>query len=459
MNFIPVILSGGSGTRLWPVSRSKFPKQFSELFDESLFLKTLHRLKPFGSPWVVTNQSMKILTDTVMRSAGVPSEQSLYEPEARNTAPAIALICKVLELKGEVNSIAGVFPSDHLIQNTETFKNALQLSIECAKKGQVVTIGIKPTFPATGYGYIEVRENLFLEKSGLKAFQTNGFREKPSETLAREFIQSGNFYWNGGMFIFEVATMIRHLSVLMPELWQEMNKLQPDLSNFKEVYSRCPAQSIDYGVMEKLQEQVCVPCDLGWNDVGSWDEISKLTEPSDALEVGGNGNFSFSKQGRLIAFVDTDDLIVVDTADAILVSKKGSSQKVKHVVEALQAKRDLRVSDHVFEYRPWGRFEILRDTNDFKSKVIHVNPEQQLSYQSHSKRAEHWVIIKGHPEVVLNDKVHKLNPGESIYIPLGAKHRIRNPSQNEVVEFVEVQVGTYFGEDDIVRYQDDYKRS
>ena len=459
MTFIPAILSGGSGTRLWPVSRSKFPKQFCELFDESLFLKTLNRLKLFGSPWVVTNHTMKVLTDSVMGVAGVPLEQALYEPEARNTAPAIGLLCKLLEYKGELNSVVGIFPSDHLIQNLDTFKNAINLAVECAKKGQVVTIGIKPTFPSTGYGYIEIQGGSFMELAGLTALQTKGFHEKPNEALAHEFIQSGNFYWNGGMFIFEVATMIRHFQKLMPELWRELSKLKSDLSNLKEVYSNCPSQSIDYGIMEHLQEQVCVPCDLGWNDVGSWDEIAKLSDSSEMIEVGGKGNFAYSKQGRVTAFVDTDDLIVVDTADSILVSKKGSTQKVKNVVDHLQSHRDVRASEHIFEYRPWGRFEILRDTNEFKSKVIHVNPGQQLSYQSHAKRAEHWVMIKGHPEVVLNDVVHKLNPGESIYIPLGAKHRIRNPSQNEVVEFVEVQVGSYFGEDDIVRYQDDYKRT
>ncbi len=458
MKFIPTILSGGSGTRLWPVSRTQFPKQFCELFEESLFIKTLSRLKPLGSPWVVTNQSLKTLTDTAMRQSGIPLNQALYEPKANNTAPAIALLCRVLEQKGDLKSVVGIFPSDHLIQNEETFARVLQLGIECAQKGQVVTLGIKPTYPATGYGYIELQDQPFLKKAGDSALYTKGFREKPSEDIAKEMIRAGNFYWNGGMFIFEVATMISHLRRLMPETWAAISELKPDFSNLAEVYSRCPAQSIDYGIMEKLKEQVCIPCDLGWNDVGSWDEIAKLGESSEKIEVSGHGNFAFSKEGRVTTFVDTNDLIVVDTADAILVSKKGSTQKVKQIVEQLQAKKDVRASEHPFEFRPWGRFEILRDTERYKSKVIHVNPGQQLSYQSHQKRAEHWVIIQGHPEVVLNDVVHRLNPGESIYIPQGAKHRIRNPKSDEMVEFIEVQVGTYFGEDDIVRYQDDYQR-
>ncbi len=458
MAFIPVILSGGSGTRLWPLSRTQFPKQFCDLFEESLFLKTLRRLNPLGSPWVVTNQTMKVLTENVLREAGVPVAQALYEPKANNTAPAIALLCKVFEQQDRTDAVIGVFPSDHLIQNETAFQSAIRLAETCAKQGQVATIGIRPTHPATGYGYIEVGTTPFVTEKEVTAYRTLGFREKPDLKTAEGFLNAGTFLWNGGMFVFQVKTMIACLKELMPETWEVMNALSPDLSNLKELYERCPAQSIDYGVMEKLKTQVCIPCDLGWSDVGSWDEIAKLGKSSEMLEVGGSGNFAYSNQGRLTTFIDTDDLIVVDTADALLVAKKNSTQNVKHAVEQLVRNRDKRAQEHPFEFRPWGRFEILRDTDAYKSKVIHVNPGQQLSYQSHAKRAEHWVIIKGEPEVVLNDVVHALKPGQNIYIPQGAKHRIRNPGK-ELVEFIEVQVGTYFGEDDIVRYQDDYQRS
>ena len=419
---------------------------------------TLMRLKALGSPWVITNEALKVLTETVMRDAGVPTSQALFEPKANNTAPAIAFLCKALESKGMKDSIVGIFPSDQLIQNEKSFQESVKLGIECAKKKQVVTLGIKPTYPATGYGYIEVNAGSFMESNGLQARPTKGFREKPNEQTAEEFIQAGNFFWNAGMFIFEVQTMIQHFQTLMPETWKVIQELKPDLSNLKEVYARCPSQSIDYGIMEKLKEQVCIPSDLNWNDVGSWDEISKLTPNADVIQVGGEKNFAYSKENRVISFVDVYDIIVVDTPDALLVTRRGSSQKVKQVVDELNKRKDARAHEHTFEYRPWGRFDILKDTPDFKSKVIQVNPSQQLSYQSHAKRAEHWVIVKGHPEVVLNDVTHTLKPGESIYIPMGAKHRIRNPHATEVVEFVEVQVGTYFGEDDIVRYQDDYKR-
>jgi mannose-1-phosphate guanylyltransferase/mannose-6-phosphate isomerase len=463
MKFIPTILSGGAGTRLWPVSRTKFPKQFCDLFDQSLFRMTLDRLTQLGSPWVVTNESLKILTETVMREAAVPIPQALYEPKANNTAPAIAFLCKVLLQKGEDRAVVGIFPSDHLVEKTENFQAAVKLGIECAAQGQVVTLGIKPTFPATGYGYIEIAPDVFKAgAAGLKAQPTRGFREKPNEQTAEDFIQAGNFFWNAGMFIFEVRTMIGHFQKWMPELWSVMEQLKPDLSNLKEVYARCPSQSIDYGIMEKIKEQVCIPCDLGWSDVGSWDEIAKLQESADSFQVDASGNFVFSRQNKVVGFVDVSNLVVVDTADALLIARKGSTQKVKNLLESVakapNPKTSVVASEHPFEYRPWGRFEILRDTDAFKSKVIHVNPGQQLSYQSHAKRAEHWVITKGAPEVTLNDVIHRLKAGESIYIPTGAKHRIRNPHASDVVEFVEVQVGSYFGEDDIVRYQDDYQR-
>jgi mannose-1-phosphate guanylyltransferase/mannose-6-phosphate isomerase len=455
---IPVILSGGSGTRLWPLSRTHYPKQFCDVFDESLFKKTAKRLMTFGSPWVVTNQSMRVLTESVLNEIKVPLIQALYEPKARNTAPAVALICKVLSDRGMADSIAGIFPSDHLIQNEIAFSNAIQLGIACAKQGQVVTLGIQPTFPATGYGYIEVLPKVYAESTSMKAHVTAGFREKPNEATAQEFIAGKAHYWNAGMFIFKVSKMIYHFQTLMPDLWAEITKLNADLSNLSEVYQRAPAQSVDYGIMEKLKDQVCIPCDLDWSDVGSWDEIAKLTQSSPTVQIQAHGNYAFSNQGRLVSLVGVDDLIVVDTADALLISKKGSTQLVKQVTEALNSKQDNRAHDHTFEFRPWGRFEVLRNTTDFKSKVIHVNPGQRLSYQSHKKRAEHWVITQGHPEITLNDQVTRLKPGESIYIPQGAKHRIANPSPTDMVEFIEVQIGTYFGEDDITRYQDDYQR-
>ncbi|MBS1957886.1 MAG: mannose-1-phosphate guanylyltransferase/mannose-6-phosphate isomerase [Bdellovibrionales bacterium] len=466
MEFIPTILSGGAGTRLWPVSRTKFPKQFCDIFNSSLFQMTLDRLSKLGSPWVVTNEGLKVLTETALRNSAIPVEQALFEPKANNTAPAIAFLCKVLQQQGKQKSVVGIFPSDHLVDNAKNFEAAVKLGIECAQKGQVVTLGIKPTYPATGYGYIEITKDVFKTSGGLSAQPTKGFREKPNFDTAENFIAAGNFFWNAGMFIFEAATMIEHFKKWMPDLWAVIDTLAPNFNNLKEVYARCPSQSIDYGIMEKIKEQVCIPCDLGWSDVGSWDEIAKLKPSAPKTEVDSYRNYVFSESAsigdKVVGFIDVTDLIVIDTVDALLITKRDSSQKVKTLLEIILKSGPGRAgklaAEHPFEIRPWGRFEVLRDTDGFKSKIIQVNPGQQLSYQSHAKRAEHWVIVKGNPEVTLDDVVHQLKPGENIYIPQGAKHRIRNPDKKEIVEFVEVQVGTYFGEDDIVRYQDDYKR-
>lgn len=466
-HFVPMIMSGGSGTRLWPVSRESFPKQFCDLFDESLIQKTVRRLKPLGSPWVITTQGMKVLTERVYRDLSLPTDQILLEPFGRNTAAAIALACRQLQVLGRDQEVIGVFPADHFVENESAFHKALSAAAESAKQGKVVTLGIQPTFPATGYGYIEIPS----ESAAGTAVKAVGFREKPDLKTAEQFLKAGNTVWNAGVFVFRADVMAGHIQKLLPEVWGPFAASKNPSSELKAIYDKVPSISIDYGVMEKLSEFYCVPCkDLGWNDVGSWDEVAKISEikgsPSSndpqtsVLQVEAKDNFVFSAvpSKKSYSFVGLDSIIAVDTPDSLLLVKKGKSQQVKDAQAAAAKAKLPEATQHEFEYRPWGYFEILRDTDLFKSKVIRVDPGQQLSYQSHAKRAEHWVVIRGNPEVVLNDEVHRPKPGEHIYIPLGAKHRMRNPTK-ETVEFVEVQVGSYFGEDDIVRYQDDYKRS
>lgn len=461
---IPVILSGGSGTRLWPFSRQNAPKQFVNLFEESLFSQTLNRVKPFGSPWSVTVSSMKVLTEREFKAHGIALDQIVYEPFGKNTAPALALLCKTLSLKGKANEVVGVFPADHLIRKSDVFRRALKLATECASEGQVVTLGVLPTYPSTGYGYIEVKSDTFKREVAtdnglpLSALRVEGFREKPSEERAEQFVKSGNYFWNAGIFIFSVSTLISAFKEWMPDLWKTIDLLAPDQKNLKDIYESVTPQSIDYGIMEHITNQVCIPCDLGWSDVGSWDEVAALSVGTDALEEQAEKNFVRGIPNKSYAFIGTENLIVVDTPDACLIAKKGTTQKVKDVVDKLKEKKITAAVEHTYDIRPWGQFEVLRDTEHFKSKVITVLPGQQLSYQSHKKRAEHWVITRGVSEVVLNDVVHNLKAGESIYIPIEAKHRIRNPSKTQVLEFVEVQVGSYFGEDDITRYSDDYGR-
>jgi mannose-1-phosphate guanylyltransferase/mannose-6-phosphate isomerase len=380
----------------------------------------------------------------------------LYEPFGKNTSAAIGLLCKrLLDLKQEKNVVA-IFPADHLIANTQQFEQAIRLAEKSAQEGRVVTLGITPTFPSTGYGYIEL-ERAEKTVTPVKAVR---FREKPDQATAESYIKTGKFVWNAGIFVFRADRMIELMQKHLPDVWGPISKLSTEFTELKTVYAQVPAVSIDVGIMEKLADLVCIPCaDLGWSDVGSWDEVAKLSKNSESMqELRGGGNFVYSRQeGKKYSLVGTQDLIVVDTADALLVVKKGDSQYVKDAQQKFAQAKEPVATQHPYEYRPWGYFEILRDTDQFKSKVIRVEPGQQLSYQSHAKRAEHWIIISGNPEVVLNDEVHKPQPGEHIYIPLGAKHRIRNLGK-EVVEFVEVQVGSYFGEDDIVRYQDDYQR-
>jgi mannose-1-phosphate guanylyltransferase/mannose-1-phosphate guanylyltransferase/mannose-6-phosphate isomerase len=466
MSLTPCILSGGSGTRLWPVSREDQPKQFVELFEGgSLIARTEQRLRPLlpagKAPWVITTAKLRSLTEVFYRESGYALDSILLEPQARNTAAAIALLCKRFEQLGRESEVVGVFPADHFIEKEGEFQRALELAARVAGASpRVVTLGITPTFPSTGYGYMELGPELAGFGGARRAVR---FCEKPDLSTAESYIKQGNYVWNAGIFVFQVRTMIDALKKHLPGVWNPLAALREDLSNLAELYATVESVSIDYGVMEKLSDLACVPCDPGWSDVGSWDEVARLqsgvTPSPPALVQPGSRNCTVisPEARRAVALVGVEDLVVVDTPDALLVARKGQTQAVKDAHAELVRRGVPAAKQHPFETRPWGRFEILRDETHYKSKIIRVDPGHQLSYQSHAKRAEHWIIVRGEPEVVLNDVTHKLRVGESIYIPLGAKHRIRNPGR-EVVEFIEVQTGTYFGEDDIVRYADDYKR-
>jgi len=461
---IPVILSGGSGTRLWPVSRAKYPKQFCELFEESLQTATLKRLSRFGEPWILTSILLRDFTEKKAKEAGFPKIRAIYEPIGKNTAPAIALLCKVLEFEGKTQEIVGVFPADHLIQKEDVFSAALDLAETSARENKVVTLGLKPTGPATGYGYIQTEKQPYNYKKQVSSYAVLKFHEKPNLALAQEFLRDGSYHWNAGIFVFPVHLMIEFFEKYQPQIWDALSVLKKDLSNLKEVYASLPSISIDYAIMEKLTKNdlLCVPCNPGWSDVGSWDAVAEVYEKSgrsrgNPIEVDSKNNFVLPKADKRYAFVGVDDLIVVDTEDALLVAKKGTTQDVKLVVDRLKSESPKLAKEHTFEERPWGRFEILRDKEHFKSKIIRVDPKQALSYQSHTSREEHWVIVKGKGEVILNEQVIPVQAGSYVKIPLGAKHRIRNP-HDQPIEFIEVQLGSYFGEDDIVRYQDDYNR-
>lgn len=337
---IPVILSGGSGSRLWPVSRAAFPKQFCELLDESLFAKTVRRLAPLGSPWVVTVREMKPLTERSLGELGVPTSQVIYEPFGKNTAPALALLCLQFERRGFGDEIVGLFPADHLVDGDDEFRSVVRAGIAYAEGGEVVTLGIQPTYPATGYGYIAT-DGPIGSGGGVKAI---GFREKPNEVTAREFLNRGGFYWNAGMFIFRVRTMIELFKTYAPDIWASIAALKGDLSNLDEVYAGVRSTSVDYALMERLPSHVCLPCQFGWSDLGSWDSVAGLLpnreRESATVEIEAKGNFIFPQDGKVYAFVGVNDLMVVDTPDAVLVTRKGESELVKQVVDRMKSSAD-----------------------------------------------------------------------------------------------------------------------
>lgn len=453
-----MILSGGSGTRLWPVSRQQLPKQFCDIFAKPLQTLTLQRASRLGTPWILTSETLRTLTELNLKEGNLSHGEILYEPFGKNTAPAIAALCRLAELKGLVNEVVGVFPSDHLIQNEEEFLKIVHAAEVVAQKNRIVTLGLKPSYPETGYGYIQT--GAVSEKAdGHSAFAVTRFHEKPSLEKAREFLARGGYYWNAGIFVFKVSRMIELFKVHQPQLWHEMESLHSDLDNIEAVYRAVPSISIDYAIMEKLSEKdlFCIPGDFGWSDVGSWDAVAGLMKSQGYLAKHSADNFVFGQKEKNYSLVGVQDLLVVDTRDALLLVKKGESQNVRAVVEELGRENSPVVKEHFFEHRPWGTYEVLKDTENFKSKMIRVLPGAQISYQSHVQREEHWIVTRGQGEVILNDEIIPVQAGSHVHIPKDAKHRVRNNSQS-VLEFVEVQIGSYFGEDDIVRYEDDYKR-
>lgn len=461
MSLIPVVLSGGSGTRLWPVSRANHPKQFCKLLEESLQTMTLKRLRCFEDPLIVTSEKLRVLTEKEIATHQFSVRQIIYETEGKNTAPAVAIACRYLELTGASEQICGVFSSDALITKSSAFESAITEAKKAAGLGKVVVLGIHPDRVETGFGYIHVKDATLGQAAAVLKFH-----EKPDQQTAQKFIQEGTYFWNAGIFIFKVSRMVQDFKTHQPEMWKIITELKSDLSNIKDIYAQVKSISFDYAIIEKLAtaDLSCVPCDIGWSDLGSWDVLEQINSGSEKLPlsqqpfgIDSKGSVVFSNEKKTYGLVGVDDLIVVDTADALLVCKKGDSQKVKELVDQIKVVQKKSVEEQNFEIRPWGRFEILRDEKYFKSKIISVEPGQKISYQSHEHRAEHWVIVQGEATVVIDEQEHLLSQGQHIFIPKKAKHRIINSSVS-VVEFIEVQVVTSFEESDIVRYHDDYGR-
>lgn len=446
------ILSGGAGTRLWPVSRKSYPKQFYALAGKDpLLIETLKRVEGIGSLHILTTKQLQHQSLGLVNYYKI-SADVIGEPAPQNTAPIISLFSKIC-LKKNPNAIVCIFPADSFVQPAENFRKDLAHAIKLAEQNKIVTFGIPPTYPATAYGYLKTR-------SAGESLEVSEFIEKPNAEKAKTLISEGAL-WNSGTFVFKASVFEKLMKQHAPEVYLPLEELKEDLSNVESIYKQMPSISIDYALMEKLSEIACVKASFKWSDLGSWEEVaSHAQEKHPVSEVQAKNNFYTSSklQPKTVSFVGTEDLIAVDTPDALLVMKKGHGQNIKELVDKIKKENEKVCENHVFEDRPWGRFEILRDTEFFKSKVITVWPGQRLSYQSHKHRMEHWIITQGTGEFTLDDKKIQIRAGDHLFIPLGAKHRISNTS-DKILEFVEVQLGTYFGEDDIVRYDDDYGRN
>lgn len=453
---VPVILCGGSGTRLWPVSRAHYPKQFCEFFDQSFLQTTYNRLKGLNSPWVITLGAMKALT---LKTLPLEEDHLILEPFGKNTAPALALLCYQFHKQKLDEEIVGVFPSDHLIFNEKTFFQALNLAEEKAKLGHIITLGVEPSHASEAYGYIEVSKGSESIPGELHAFPVTSFREKPNTENAQKYIQSKNFFWNAGIFVFQVKTLINAFQTHMPELWAKILSLETQ--SLEKVYANLDSQSIDYGIMEKAKNIMCIPADYGWSDVGSWDEVARLSEESKALKnqskadiysLNSVSNFVYSVKSKVIGLSDVENLIVVDTPDSLLITKKGSSQSVKELQELIYESEPEHVTQTFYEKRPWGNYEVLSDSEECKVKKVCILPHKSISYQSHKRRDESWVIVSGSGQVTLDDKVKSVKQKDVVNIPRNTKHKIENTKDKPLI-LIEVQTGDYFGEDDIERFE------
>jgi mannose-1-phosphate guanylyltransferase/mannose-6-phosphate isomerase len=469
---VPVILSGGAGTRLWPVSRRAHPKPFMQLSDgESLAEKTWLRAREIaaGAPILtVTSRDYYFYTRDLYARLDPEAHNSLFllEPLGRNTAPAIALAALCLRDHAGEDACMMVMPADHLIRDNERFQAAVHAARELAMRGYLVTFGMHPTHAETGFGYIKQGEAL-----GEGAFRVEAFVEKPDFETAISYLESGQYQWNSGMFCFQVGAILKALGRYAPDVaeaagqaWQAMDAEAVPMEIPAELFSECPSISIDYAVMERVDNAAVVVSDFGWSDIGSWKAISELYESDEfdnrisgkAVMVDSSGCFVQGEE-RLVAAVGVQDLVIVDTGDAVLVAHRDQAQDVKHVVSQLtDLKHDAAVY-HKTVHRPWGSFTVLEDAEDCKVKRLVVKPGQVLSLQRHRRRCEHWTVVRGTAKVRLGDREFLLGQNQSTYIPLNTLHRLENPG-TEDVHLIEVQTGDYFGEDDIERFEDIYGR-
>ncbi|MDR1376703.1 MAG: mannose-1-phosphate guanylyltransferase/mannose-6-phosphate isomerase [Synergistaceae bacterium] len=463
-----LILAGGSGVRLWPRSREELPKQFLSLRKGNTMLqdtvtRMLHALPPKHLYAVAGGKWRPLVSYQAREVALVPEDFLIEEPVARNTAPAILLGCSALKAKGAADDdIVIVAPSDHLVKDAAAFEQALFKAVEAAKSGVMVTLGVTPTRPDTGFGYIHCPmpgENDEMKREGW--FEVERFVEKPDLQTAELYMKSGEYFWNSGIFIFTLGTLYRELEHTSPDLYEAAQK---EYGAFLEDFQTLPSISFDYAVMERAQRVVMVELKAGWSDVGSWDALYEVLGKDgfynaiigDVL-IQGSKRCLVDSRNRLTSLVDVEDLIVVDSPDALFIAKRGSSQKVRDVVEKLRTDVRKEAIQATESARPWGIYTILCEEERFKIKRIVITPGKRLSLQYHHHRSEHWVVVRGTALATIDGKEQFIHEGESVFIPKNARHRLENPGKVEL-EIVEIQGGEYLGEDDIVRLDDDFTR-
>jgi mannose-1-phosphate guanylyltransferase/mannose-6-phosphate isomerase len=465
-----VVLAGGSGTRFWPYSREMYPKQLLKIFgDQTLIQATLSRIAPIISSdgvYIVTNpqQGEQIQFQLPPATKG---PFFITEPMGRNTAAAIGLAAVVLS-KRDPEGVMAVLSADHFIQDREAFLEALLLGNSLAKKGYLVTVGAKPTRPETAYGYVQKGEPLPDGHGGSRVAR---FVEKPDMQTAETYIKSDDFFWNAGFFIWKASSILEEIFKFMPELASGLTKIKEVLGTereeevLKEVYPALPSISIDYGVLEKSDRLAVIPAEMGWEDVGSWsalDEVLPKDEQGNiftgnVVNIGCSNSIVYANN-RVVAAVGLKNMVVADTEDATLVCSKENAQDVKKVVEALKKRTgEEHHLVHRTVFRPWGSFTVLEEGATFKIKRILVKPKARLSLQSHTKRAEHWVVVAGTARVTCGESVYNIGTNQGTFVPMGVRHRLENPG-DEMLQIIEVQCGAYLGEDDITRYSDDFGR-
>ncbi len=464
----PIIIAGGTGSRLWPLSRELFPKQFQKLHGNQTMLQaTIERLQGLDclTPIVICNENHRFIVAEQLRQIGQLNHNIILEPVGKNTAPAIALAAFYATKKGENPNLL-ILPADHVILDTPAFQASIEQALSHIENNKLVTFGIVPHSPETGYGYIQCGEK--LAQTG---FIVNQFVEKPDQQTAQSYLDSGNYLWNSGMFAFKAENYLKELKTHRPDIYnvcqQAAEQLDSDLDFIRinnQIFDTCPEESIDYAVMEKTFDAVVVPMDAGWNDVGAWSSLWDVSDKDqdgnskngDVLCIDSYNNYILAETG-LVATVGVEDCIIVQTKDAVLVTNKDKAQDVKALVKQLQKQNRSETLLHREVYRPWGKYDSIDNGKRYQVKRITVKPNEKLSVQMHHHRAEHWIVVSGTAKVSVDGKESLLSENQSVYIPLGAIHFLENPGKIPL-ELIEVQVGSYLGEDDIVRFEDRYGR-